>query len=94
VYLQSAAITTDDRPTARMNMKSNSFKEDKGRGKLVSHEDVWGNGGITAPFLILALDGGEWSASRPGHFTRGEGVPPRYRLCRRLAGPQGRSGHC
>jgi len=22
--------------------------------------------------LTLALDGGEWSASRPGHFIRGE----------------------
>jgi len=26
-------------------------------------------------FLTLALDGGEWSASRPGHFTLGERTP-------------------
>jgi hypothetical protein len=33
------------------------------------HEDVWWNEGITPPFLNLALDGGEWLASRPGRFT-------------------------
>jgi hypothetical protein len=26
-------------------------------------------------FLTLALDGGEWSASRPGHFTPSERAP-------------------
>jgi hypothetical protein len=26
-------------------------------------------------FLTSALGGGEWSASRPGHFTPGERVP-------------------
>jgi len=26
-------------------------------------------------FLTSALDGGEWSASRPGHFTPGETAP-------------------
>jgi hypothetical protein len=26
-------------------------------------------------FLTAALVGGEWSASRPGHFTSGEGAP-------------------
>jgi hypothetical protein len=26
-------------------------------------------------FLISALDGGEWSASRPGRFTPGKGPP-------------------
>jgi hypothetical protein len=30
------------------------------------------NGGIAPPFSTLALDGGEWSASRPGRFTPGE----------------------
>jgi hypothetical protein len=36
----------------------------------------WGNGGI-APFISLttALDGGEWSASRHGHFTPRERAP-------------------
>jgi hypothetical protein len=31
------------------------------------HEDVWGNGGTVPLFLVLALDGGEWSASRRCH---------------------------
>jgi hypothetical protein len=31
------------------------------------HEDVWGNGGTAPPFLITALDGDEWSASRSGY---------------------------
>jgi hypothetical protein len=38
-------------------------------------------------FLSLALDGGEWSASRPGGFT------PQYPLYGRLSGPQRRYGH-
>jgi hypothetical protein len=29
----------------------------------------WGSGGIAPRILDLALDGGEWSASRPGRFT-------------------------
>jgi hypothetical protein len=33
------------------------------------HDDVWVSGGIAPPFLTSALDGGEWSASRPGRFT-------------------------
>jgi hypothetical protein len=40
--------------------------------EVLSHEDVWGSGGIAPPFLISALDGGEWSAWRPGCFNRGE----------------------
>jgi hypothetical protein len=31
-----------------------------------------GTGGITLPFLTSALDGGEWSASRPGRLTPGK----------------------
>jgi hypothetical protein len=38
--------------------------------------------------LTSALDGGEWSASRPGRFTPRERAP----LDRRLGGPQSRSG--
>jgi hypothetical protein len=30
---------------------------------FVLHEDIWGSGGIAPPFLTLALDGGESSAS-------------------------------
>jgi hypothetical protein len=29
----------------------------------------WGSGGIDYSFLTSTLDGGEWSASRPGRFT-------------------------
>jgi hypothetical protein len=32
----------------------------------------WGSGGMTTHSLTSALDGGEWSASRPGRFTPGE----------------------
>jgi hypothetical protein len=39
------------------------------------HEDIWGSGGIAPPFLTSAIDGGEWSASRPCHFIPGEGAP-------------------
>jgi hypothetical protein len=38
--------------------------------------------------LTSALDGGEWSASRPGRFTQGK--RPWYPLDRRLGGPQSR----
>jgi hypothetical protein len=31
-----------------------------------------GSGSIAPPFLTLALDGSEWSASRSGCFTHGE----------------------
>ena len=40
--------------------------------------------------MTAALEGGEWSAARPGHT-----LPPgktRYLFYRRLGGPQGRSG--
>ena len=40
--------------------------------------------------MTAALEGGEWSAARPGRT-----LPPgktRYPLCRRLGGPHGRSG--
>jgi hypothetical protein len=36
---------------------------------------IWGSGGIAPPFLTPALDGGEWSALRPGRFIRGETTP-------------------
>jgi hypothetical protein len=43
-------------------------------------------------FLTLILDGGGWSASRPGRaLPRGKDF--RYPLYRRLGGPQSRSGH-
>jgi hypothetical protein len=39
------------------------------------HEDIWGSEGIAPPFLTPALDGGEWSDSRPDRFTLEEGTP-------------------
>jgi hypothetical protein len=42
------------------------------------HEDVWGSGGVAPPFLTLALDGNEWSASRPGRFNARRRVPGAY----------------
>jgi hypothetical protein len=30
---------------------------------------MWGSGGVAPPFFTSALDGGEWSASRPGRYT-------------------------
>jgi hypothetical protein len=49
------------------------------------------SGGIDPPFMTSALDGGEWSASRPDCCTPGESLwcP----LDRRLNGPQSRSEH-
>jgi hypothetical protein len=46
----------------------------------------WGSGGIAA------LDGNEWSASRPSRFTPG-GESPQYPSDRRMGGPHNRSGH-
>jgi hypothetical protein len=43
-------------------------------------------------FLISALDGGEWSASRTVRALP-PGKDPRYPLDRKLGGPQSRSGH-
>jgi hypothetical protein len=33
---------------------------------------TWESGGIAALFLTSVLNGGEWSASRPGRFTHKE----------------------
>jgi hypothetical protein len=33
------------------------------------------SGVIAPPFMTSVLDGGEWSASRPGPFTHGERAP-------------------
>jgi hypothetical protein len=42
-------------------------------------------------FFTSAVDGGEWSASRPGRFTPKERTPP-YTFDRRLGGPHSRYG--
>jgi hypothetical protein len=57
------------------------------------HEDIWGGGGIAPPFLTSALDGGEWSDSRTGHFTHKK-KSPWYPLGRRMGRPQSRSRFC
>jgi hypothetical protein len=36
------------------------------------HEDIWGSGGIDPPFVISAVDTGEWWASRSGRFIPGK----------------------
>jgi hypothetical protein len=33
------------------------------------NEGIYWSGSIAPPFLTSALEGGEWSASRPGRFT-------------------------
>jgi hypothetical protein len=43
-------------------------------------------------FWTSALAGGEWSASRPGHFTPKE--TPTYPFSMRLGEPQNRSERC
>jgi hypothetical protein len=38
-------------------------------------EHIWGSGSVAPQFLNSALDRGEWSPSRPGHFISGEESP-------------------
>jgi hypothetical protein len=47
-------------------------------GRRGEDKDIWGSGGIDPRFLTSALDGGEWSASRPCRFTSGERAPGTY----------------
>jgi hypothetical protein len=54
---------------------------------VLRHEDIWSNGGIAPPFLTSALDGGEWSASRPCCFTTGE-IAPGTHWVRGWVGPR------
>jgi hypothetical protein len=55
------------------------------------HEGVLGEWRYSSTHsLTSALDGGEWSASRPGRFTP-QGKSPWYPWDRRLGGPQSRS---
>jgi hypothetical protein len=56
------------------------FKEKQGGNFTFTfyHEDIFGNGGIASRIVNLAVDGGEWSASRPGRFTPRLGVHSLY----------------
>jgi hypothetical protein len=59
----------------------------------VKHNAMKAYGGVEVKihiFLISALVGGEWSASRPCLFT--PEIDPRCPLDRMLGGPQNRSG--
>jgi hypothetical protein len=57
------------------------------------HGGAWGERRYSSySFLTSALDGGEWSASRPGRALP-RGNDPWYPLYRRLGGSQSRSGH-
>jgi hypothetical protein len=57
----------------------------KGKGKKLKfpraylikyrHEDVYGSRYIAPQFIISALDGGEWSASRLSLYTPGQIAP-------------------
>jgi hypothetical protein len=70
-----------------------SYERYKSKGKGVPVHIMKGVGGVEVQlhsFLTSALDGGEWSASRPYRFTPEKEY--RYPLNRRLGGPQSRSG--
>jgi hypothetical protein len=56
------------------------------------HGGAWGERRYSSySFTTSVLDGGEWSASRPGRALPRR-KDPRYPLYRRLGGPQSRSG--
>jgi hypothetical protein len=75
------------------NIFSN-VKVKKGKYVPVKHNAIkmYGIWRYSSPFLTLALDDGEWSASCPGCFNSGEKPP--YPLDSKLSGPQSWSGHC
>jgi len=54
----------------------------RGLGKVlhVHAMKVCGRNGCTAPLIPNLLDGGEWSASCPGHFRNGEITPGIHRI--------------
>jgi hypothetical protein len=50
------------------------------------------HGGVQgSPFLTPKLDGSEWLASRPSHFTPKESASGTHSI-KKLVGPQNRSG--
>jgi hypothetical protein len=48
--------------------------------------NITGKGNVLM-YGTLALDGGQWSASCPSHFTPGE-RDPQYPLAKRMGGPR------
>jgi hypothetical protein len=59
--------------------------------RCTSWRRMWWEEYSSDSFLTSALDGGEWSASRPGRANP-RGKDRRYPMYRRLGGPQSRSG--
>jgi hypothetical protein len=51
-----------------MNCRAIDRFDDNVKANLC-HADIWGSGDIAPSFFILAIDGGEWSASCPSRFT-------------------------
>jgi hypothetical protein len=50
---------------------------------LIKHHGMkmyWGNGNVAPGILTSSLNGGEWSASRSGHFILGERAPGTHRI--------------
>jgi hypothetical protein len=96
------------RPDVREDQKRNAYKILVGIRGMVSlgvwgrlkqsspatrHGGAWGERRYCSySFLTSALDGGEWSTSRPDRAMP-RGKDPRYPLYRRLDGPQSWSGH-
>jgi hypothetical protein len=65
-------------PTQRCSILSRGSEVERWRwscscAQLIEYA-CW-SGGIAPPFLKSALDGGKWSASRPGRFTAGGTTP-------------------
>jgi hypothetical protein len=60
-----------------MGRACSTHEKNKGKGKAAPHEGAWGERMYSSySFSTSALDGGEWSASRPGRaFTPGERTP-------------------
>jgi hypothetical protein len=58
-------------------MRAVSERDVGGRARCTEccmyHGHLWGSGSVAPPFLALAVDGGEWSASRSGRISSGTG---------------------
>jgi hypothetical protein len=80
-------------PEHRRRSWQKKYSSNKKSNPATRHSGAWGERRyISYSFLTSALDGGKWSASRPGRALP-PGKDPRYPLYRRLCGPQSRSGH-
>jgi hypothetical protein len=81
----------EKRTRARWMTKKINIKGKKSKvASVINQLRRMGSGGIAPISFTSALGGGEWSASRSGHFIH-RGKSPRYPLDKRLGGPQNRS---